>query len=85
MQVLTLDKNILFNIMLAVLILMTVPSMAALGTNSLDVYVSMFTLEYFVCMAVFRPRRRTLDFVAIALFTAFSVIVGLKVWEILAA
>ncbi|HID18116.1 TPA: hypothetical protein EYP27_01075 [Candidatus Bathyarchaeota archaeon] len=79
----TLDRNILFNIILAVLIFITVPSMAALGANSLDIYVSVFTLEYFACMAVFRPRRRTLDFIAIALFAAFSVIVGLKVWEIL--
>ena len=79
----TLDKNILFNIIFAVLIVITVPSMAALGANTLDVYISMFTLEYFVCTTVFRPRRRTIDFVAVALFVVFSIIVGLKVWEIL--
>lgn len=62
---------------------MTVPSLAALGENRLDVYVSLFILEYFVCSALFRPRRRTRDLLAAGLFAVFSVIVALRILEVL--
>jgi hypothetical protein len=43
----------------------------------------MYTLEYFVAKAVLRPRRRFVDALGLLLLTAFSIIVGVRVWEIL--
>jgi hypothetical protein len=60
-----------------------VSALAALNESRLDVYVSMFTLIYFAATAVFRPRRRTWDFLALALLAAFTYIVAVRVLEIL--
>lgn len=79
----TLDKNILFNLVLAAMFFVTVPALAALHEARLDVYVSMFTLEYFVALAALRPRRRVRDFLAVALIVAFAAIVAFRVAEVL--
>ncbi|MEM3070948.1 MAG: hypothetical protein QW638_08660 [Candidatus Bathyarchaeia archaeon] len=79
----TLDRNILFNIILGAMIIITAPALAALGEARLDAYISLYTLEYFAALAILRPRRRFRDFIAIALFIAFSIIVALRVLEIL--
>lgn len=63
--------------------MLTVVWLAALGEARLEVYVSLFTVEYFACSALFRPRRRYFDFVGGVLFINFCIIVALKVWEIL--
>jgi hypothetical protein len=78
-----MDKNILFNIVLGSMIVPTVAILSALGEARLDVYVSMYTLEYFVAKAVLRPRRRFFDVLGLLLLTVFSIIVGVRVWEIL--
>ncbi|MEM0111778.1 MAG: hypothetical protein QXK90_03320 [Candidatus Parvarchaeota archaeon] len=78
-----MNKNLLFNIILAVMIIVTVAALAAIGEMRLDVYISLFTLEYFVGIAVLRPRRRAQDFLAIALLIIFLVIVGIRVAEII--
>ena len=78
-----MDKNILFNIVLGSMIVPTVAILSALGEARLDVYVSMYTLEYFVAKAVLRPRRRFFDVLGLLLLTVFSIIVGIRVWEIL--
>ena len=65
------------------LYMLTVVWLAALGEVRLEVFVSLFTVEYFACSALFRPRRRFFDVVGGALFLTFCVIVALKVWEIL--
>ena len=62
---------------------MAVSALAALNESRLDVYVSVFTLIYFAATAVFRPRRRTWDFLALALLAAFTYIVAVRVLEIL--
>jgi membrane protein implicated in regulation of membrane protease activity len=49
----------------------------------MDVYLSMFTLIYFAATAVYRPRRRTWDFLAFALLAVFTYIVAVRVLEIL--
>lgn len=79
------NKNTLFNVVLAVMYAITVPSLAALGESRLGVYISMFALEYFVAAAVLRPRRTTVDFVAAALLLAFSLAVTLRVLEVLSS
>lgn len=78
-----MDKNIFFNMVLAFMMFVTVPSLAALGEHRLDVYVCMFTLEYFIALAVLRPRRRFKDVLALTLLIAFTVIVSIKVFEVL--
>jgi hypothetical protein len=60
-----------------------VSAFAALNESRLDVYVSMFTLIYFASTAVFRPRRRTWDFLALALLAAFTYVVAVRVLEVL--
>jgi hypothetical protein len=57
--------------------------LAALGEARLEVYVSLFTVAYFACSALFRPRRRIPDVVGATLFLVFCIIVAMKVWEIL--
>ena len=80
-----MDKNLLFNIVLGSMIVSTVAMLSGLGEMRLDVYVSMYTLEYFVAKAVLRPRRRFFDILGLALFLIFSIIVCFRVWEILQA
>lgn len=78
-----MNKNMLFNLILAVMIIITVTALGAIGESRLDVYISLFTLEYFIGLAVLRPRRRTLDFLAIALLIIFIIIVGIRIIEVI--
>jgi len=80
-----MDKNILFNIVLGFMIVPTAVILSSLGETRLDVYVSMYTLEYFVAKAVLRPRRRFFDILGLTLFLIFSLIVCFRIWEILQA
>jgi len=80
-----MDKNILFNIVLGFMIVSTAVLLSSLGEIRLDVYISMYTLEYFVVKAVLRPRRRFFDILGLALFLIFSIIVCFRIWEILQA
>jgi len=78
-----MNRNILFNVILGGMFTATVASLSALGEARLDVYLSLFTLEYFIAMALLRPRRRTWDFLALILMAVFLFIVGLRLAEIL--
>ena len=79
-----MHRNYLSNTVLSSLMLFTVPILWSLGEARLDVYVSMFTLEYFVVKALFNPRRITRDYLALALFTVFTFIVSYRVIQVLA-
>lgn len=78
-----MDRHALHLITLTLLITLAVSSLAALNENRLDVYLSIFTLAYFVSTAIFRPKRRTLDFLALILLAIFSYIVAIRVLEVL--
>ena len=78
-----MNKNILFNILLCGMITITAASLGALGEQRLDAYLSIYTLEYFTLLAILRPRRKTIDILAISLLTIFIIIVGYRVAEIL--
>jgi len=80
---LALDKNYLFNVLLGLFITLTVISLASLNEVRLDVYLSLFTLEYFVLLATLRPRRRSRDYLAIALFLLFCYLVAMRVIKVL--
>ncbi|MEM0358325.1 MAG: hypothetical protein QXL77_08170 [Candidatus Bathyarchaeia archaeon] len=78
-----MDRQSLYLTTLAVLNTVAVSALAALNETRLDVYVSIFTLIYFALKAIFRPRRRTWDFLAAALLITFAYIVAIRVLEIL--
>lgn len=78
-----MDRQNLYLITLALLITITVSSLAALNENRLDVYISMFTLAYISLTAIFRPRKRTWDFLTLTLLAIFTYIVTLRILEIL--
>jgi len=79
----SLNKDTLFNLILAVLVAITVTSLWGVGESRGDVYISLYTLEYLVLKAVLRPRRRTVDFIAIALLASFMFFVARRVLEVL--
>jgi hypothetical protein len=68
--------------MLAVLLLTSVISLSVLGVQNLGVYLSLFSLCYYASSFIFRPKRRTIDFVGLGLLyytglflaTAFKVL-----------
>lgn len=78
-----MDKRKHYIVSLASLSFLTVVALAALREPRLELYVSLFTVGYFVISAVFRPRRRWVDMVGIILFIVFSLIVAFMVAEIL--
>lgn len=78
-----MDRQNLYLTALAVLNTVAVSALAALNEVRLDVYVSVFTLIYFALTAIFRPRRRTWDFLAAVLLIVFAYIVAIRVLEIL--
>lgn len=70
---------------LASLLMLSTAAFAMLQTETLDIYVSVFTISYFAVSSVFSPRRRTFDFLGLSLFVIFAYIVALRVLAILAA
>ncbi len=78
-----MERNSLYLITLSLLLLSTVVILAALRENKLDVYISLFTVEYFASSAAFRPKRRTADLIGVTLLAVFSFIVALKIIGIL--
>lgn len=65
----------------------TIVILSTLGENRLDVYISLFILEYFVAIALNTPLKRRvnqyLNLISIILFSVFSLIVAARVIEIL--
>jgi hypothetical protein len=79
-----LERQNFYLLTLASLLLLSTAGLSMIGGYTLDVYVSMFTICYFVASTVFRPRRLTFDFVGVTLFIVFAYIVALRVLAILA-
>jgi len=67
--------------------MLTTVSLSAYGENRLDLYVSLYILEYFLLTLAhlpFNPRtRKILNAIGCLLFIAFIIIIGSKVIEIL--
>jgi hypothetical protein len=78
-----MNKNYLSNTILAIMIMLTSSIFLLLGENRIDVYFSMYTLEYFIIKALFNPRRLYKDFLAFILLAIFSIIVAYRIYEIL--
>jgi len=78
-----LKRNVRYVAFLAVAMPLTVAVLSALGEQRIDVYLSLFTLEYFVANALFSPRRRTRDYLGIILLVIFTYFVAMRVMEVL--
>ncbi len=78
-----MERDHLANTVLALMVFLTFWALYSLGEGRVDAYVSMYTLEYFVVKAVFRPRRVGRDYLAVVLFAVFVVIVAFRVLEVL--
>ena len=78
-----MKKDFFFIAFLAFLMPLTVSVLSGLNEGRIDVYLSLFTLEYFIGVAVFRPRRRVFDFLGIALFILFIYFVTIRVMSII--
>lgn len=83
-----MEKHYLILLVLSIMVSLTIAVFAALGENRLDVYISVFAIEYLALVEIFRPRRKFisfsgLDFLSLGLFIIFSIIVARKVIEIL--
>ncbi len=66
---------------------LTTVTLSALSENRLDLYISMYALEYFVFTLLHSPfnsrARKALDAIGFTLFAVFMLVVALKVLEIL--
>lgn len=83
-----MEKHLLVLLILSIMLSLTIAAFAALRENRLDVYISVFTIEYLALTEIFRPRRKFisfsgLDFLSLGLFIIFGFIVARKVIEIL--
>lgn len=78
-----MEREHLANTVLAAMVFLTFWALYSLGEGRVDAYVSMYALEYFAVKALFRPRRVTRDFLAVALFAAFAVAVAYRVLRVL--
>ena len=67
--------------MLAILLLISVVSLSALGVQDLGVYLGLLSLSYYANSFIFKPRRRTIDFVGLGLlyYTALFLAAAFKV------
>lgn len=77
-----MNKEIASNFFFLFLMILTVALLSS-WNSALEVYLSAFIVEYYATIAIFRPRRKFFDFLALALFVVFLTIVALKVKEVL--
>ncbi len=56
---------------LSVLFFSSIVILASLGETGLGVYVSLFTICYYLSYLLFRPKKKWIDFVGMALLVAF--------------
>jgi hypothetical protein len=80
-----LNERYIFS--MAVAYALTTAIMAAFNEDRLDLYLSVYIIEYFILTLLHSPLKpkagRILDSTGYALFVVFVIIVSLKVWEIL--
>jgi hypothetical protein len=71
-----LPRNNAYFLALAVLLFASVVLLSMLGVQNLAVYLSVFSLCYFANSFVFRPKRRTFDFVGLGLLYYTLLLLG---------
>ena len=74
-------------LLLSIFFTSTIVIFSSLGERRLDVYLSLFILEYFITLSLHSPLKRRVrlyfNIISIALFLIFSLIVAARVIEIL--
>lgn len=76
------SRDHIFNTALAAMVAITVWSLWSLGESRLDVYTSLYTLEYLVAKAVLRPRRAGRDWLLAALVASFFAAVSTRIYSL---
>lgn len=76
-----MDREHLFNALLALLIAFTASFLWHAGESRVDAYVSFYALEYTVLKALLRPRRVSRDYLEISLLSAFAAMASLRILE----
>jgi len=62
-----LPRNNAYFLTLAILLFASVVLLSAFGVRSISAYLSLFSICYFASSFVFRPKRKTTDFVGLGL------------------
>ncbi|MCI4457703.1 MAG: hypothetical protein JHC19_06495 [Desulfurococcaceae archaeon] len=78
-----ISRDHLFNTLYMSMVTLTVWALWSVRENRLDVYISMFVLEYLVLKMIIRPRRLFIDVLAISLFIVFLIFVSIRIYEVL--
>jgi len=78
-----ISRDHLFNTLYMSMVTLTVWALWSVRENRLDVYMSMFVLEYLVLKMIIRPRRLFIDVLAISLFIVFLIFVSIRIYEVL--
>jgi len=78
-----ISRDHLFNTLYMSMVTLTVWALWSVRENRLDVYISMFVLEYLVLKIIIRPRRLFIDVLAIGLFITFLIFVSIRIYEVL--
>jgi hypothetical protein len=78
-----ISRDHLFNTLYMSMATLTVWALWSVRENRLDVYISMFVLEYLVLKMIIRPRRLFIDVLAISLFIIFLIFVSIRIYEVL--
>jgi len=76
-------RDFLSNTVLACLITISTWALWSVGEMRIDAYIALYVLEYTVIKALFRPRRIGLDWLMIVLLIVFSIIVSIRIMEVL--
>jgi hypothetical protein len=80
-----LNERYLFS--MAAIYALTTAILAAFNEDRLDLYLSVYIIEYFILTLLHSPLKpktsRMLDATGYALFAIFVIIVAIQVWEIL--
>ena len=78
-----ISRDHLFNTLYISMTTLTVWALWSVRENRLDLYISMFVLEYLVLKMIIRPRRLFIDVLAIGLFITFLIFVSIRIYEVL--
>jgi len=78
-----ISKDHFSNTLLIIMITLTTWSFWSIGEHRLDVYISMFVLEYLIIKMMLRPRRIFIDILQIGLLIIFLIFVSIRIYEVL--
>jgi len=75
-----MEQSYIANTVLAILITITTWLLWTLGELRIDMYIAMYILEYIMIKTLFKPKRRGIDVLFLALVGVFIIIVSYRLW-----